>query len=82
MSSARLALLPLAERRGVPRLDPGRAPVIVAGALIVLEVLRRYGLDELEFSVRDLLDGVALAAAAPPRFASSGITCGRKRFGV
>lgn len=61
----RLASMPLAERRQVERMDPDRAPVIVAGALIVLEVLRRYQLERLEFSVRDLLDGVALAAADP-----------------
>jgi exopolyphosphatase / guanosine-5'-triphosphate,3'-diphosphate pyrophosphatase len=60
----RLASMPLAERRRLPRMDPARAPVILGGALIVLEVLRRYGLDKLAFSVRDLLDGVALAAAA------------------
>jgi exopolyphosphatase/guanosine-5'-triphosphate,3'-diphosphate pyrophosphatase len=60
----RLAALPLAERRLVPRLDPERAPVIVAGAVIVREVLRRYGLDRLEFSERDLLDGIALEVAA------------------
>ena len=60
---ARLAGLPLAERRAVPRLDPDRAPTIVAGALIVAEVLRRYRVPELVFSVRDLLDGIALAAA-------------------
>jgi exopolyphosphatase/guanosine-5'-triphosphate,3'-diphosphate pyrophosphatase len=60
----RLALLPLAARRRVPRLDPERAPTIVAGALIVLEVLRRYGLREIRFSVRDLLDGIALEAAS------------------
>jgi len=59
----RLAALPLAERRRIPRLDPERAPVIVAGALIVLEVLRRYRLPSLAFSERDLLDGIALAAA-------------------
>ena len=40
--------------------------MIVGGALIVREVLRRYGLDEIEFSVRDLLDGAALAAADLP----------------
>ena len=54
----RLAALPLAERRLVPRLDPDRAPVIVAGALIVREVLRRYELPRVDFSERDLLDGV------------------------
>jgi exopolyphosphatase/guanosine-5'-triphosphate,3'-diphosphate pyrophosphatase len=60
---ARLASLPLDERRRVPGLDPARAPVIVGGVLIVDEVLRRYGLDRLEFSVRDLLDGAALGLA-------------------
>jgi exopolyphosphatase/guanosine-5'-triphosphate,3'-diphosphate pyrophosphatase len=60
----RLAALPLAERRRVPKMDPDRAPVIVAGAVIVREVLRRYGLDRLEFSERDLLDGIALEAAS------------------
>ena len=48
----------------MPGLDPARAPVIVAGALIVAEVLRRYRLPELAFSVRDLLDGVALEAGS------------------
>jgi exopolyphosphatase/guanosine-5'-triphosphate,3'-diphosphate pyrophosphatase len=61
-----LARLPLDERRRVPRLDPLRAPVIVAGALIVQTVLERYRLDELRFSVRDLLDGAALEAAVLP----------------
>ena len=61
----RLASLPLAERRQVPRLDPDRAPTIVAGTLIVVEVLRRYALPELVFSMRDLLDGIALEAADP-----------------
>jgi exopolyphosphatase/guanosine-5'-triphosphate,3'-diphosphate pyrophosphatase len=61
-----LAALPLERRRRLPRLDPSRAPVIVAGALIVRDVLRHYGLDGIEFSVRDLLDGAALEAAALP----------------
>ena len=61
-----LASLPLAERRELPGLEPERAPVIVAGALIVHEVLDRYGLDELEASERDLLHGAALEAAALP----------------
>jgi len=60
----RLAALPLAERRRVPRLDPARAAVIVAGTLVVAEVLRRYRLPGIAFSVRDLLDGAALEAAS------------------
>ncbi len=62
----RLAALSIDERRKLPALDPDRAPVIVAGAAIVREVLRRYELDALEASERDLLHGVALAAAELP----------------
>ena len=62
----RLAALPLEERRRVPGLEPERAPVIVAGAVIVREVLARYGLAELEASEHDILHGAALAAAELP----------------
>ena len=62
----RLASLPLAQRRGLPGLELERAPVIVAGAVIVREVLDRYGLDGLEASERDILHGAALEAAALP----------------
>jgi exopolyphosphatase / guanosine-5'-triphosphate,3'-diphosphate pyrophosphatase len=62
----RLASLPLAQRRELPGLDPERAPVIVGGAVIVREVLERYGLDGLEASERDLLHGAALEAAELP----------------
>ena len=61
-----LASLPLEARRRLEGLDPERAPVIVAGALVVDEVLEHYGLAELRFSVRDLLDGAALEAASLP----------------
>ena len=62
----RLAGLPLEERRRVPALDPDRAPVIVAGTVILREVLDHYGLDTLEVSERDILDGIALEAAQLP----------------
>ena len=62
----RLASLPLAERRELPGLDPDRAPVIVAGAVIVAEAMKRYNLFELEVSERDLLHGAALEAAQLP----------------
>ena len=63
---ARLAALPLAERREVPALDPERAPVIVAGAVILVETLAYFGLESIEVSERDILDGIALAAAELP----------------
>jgi len=62
----RLAALPLAERREVPALEPERAPVIVAGAVILTETLAHFGLDAIEVSERDILDGIALAAAELP----------------
>jgi exopolyphosphatase/guanosine-5'-triphosphate,3'-diphosphate pyrophosphatase len=62
----RLASLPLEERRRLPGLEPERAPVIVAGAAILREIMRRYGLSSIEASEHDLLHGVALAAAELP----------------
>ena len=62
----RLAALPLEERRRVPALEPERAPVIVAGAAILVAILGRYGLDAIRASEHDLLDGAALAAAELP----------------
>ena len=63
----RLASLPVAARARIPGLEPARAPVIVGGAVIVAEVLRRYRLESLAFSVRDLLDGVALELGGSSR---------------
>ncbi len=62
----RLAAVPLEERRQVPALDPDRAPVIVAGAAILVAILDAYGLEAIRVSERDLLDGAALAAAELP----------------
>jgi exopolyphosphatase/guanosine-5'-triphosphate,3'-diphosphate pyrophosphatase len=60
----RLSGMTVAERAAVPGMDPARAPVIVGGAIVVREVIHRYGLAKLDWSERDLLDGVALTAAA------------------
>jgi exopolyphosphatase/guanosine-5'-triphosphate,3'-diphosphate pyrophosphatase len=62
----RLAALPLTERREVPALEPERAPVIVAGAVIAREVLAGYGLEGYRVSEHDILDGIAFAAAELP----------------
>ncbi len=60
---ARLAAMPLAERRTVVGLHPDRAPTIVAGVAILLEALRAFGLDRAEVSERDILWGAAIARA-------------------
>jgi exopolyphosphatase / guanosine-5'-triphosphate,3'-diphosphate pyrophosphatase len=62
----RLAAIPLAERRQVPGLEPERAPVIVAGAMILRETMRYFAFEEIEVSERDILDGAALEAALLP----------------
>ena len=61
-----LAALPLEDRKRVPALEPERAPVIVAGAVILRELLEWTGLNEIEASERDLLHGAALEAAGLP----------------
>jgi exopolyphosphatase / guanosine-5'-triphosphate,3'-diphosphate pyrophosphatase len=63
---ARLAALPEAELAETPGIHPSRAPVIVAGVVVVAEVLRHFGLAELEVSERDIMHGGALAAAELP----------------
>jgi exopolyphosphatase / guanosine-5'-triphosphate,3'-diphosphate pyrophosphatase len=62
----RLSALTPEERRRVPGLEPERGPVIVAGAVILREVLSRYGLDEVETSEHDILHGAALEASELP----------------
>jgi exopolyphosphatase/guanosine-5'-triphosphate,3'-diphosphate pyrophosphatase len=63
---ARLASVPVAERRQMRPLDPDRAPVILGGTVIAREALAFFELDVLEISERDILDGAALAAAELP----------------
>jgi exopolyphosphatase/guanosine-5'-triphosphate,3'-diphosphate pyrophosphatase len=53
-------------RRRTWLLEPDRADVIVHGALILREVLRRTGAATLSVSERDLLNGAALVAAELP----------------
>jgi exopolyphosphatase/guanosine-5'-triphosphate,3'-diphosphate pyrophosphatase len=60
---ARLASVPLAERREIRGLHPDRAPTIVAGAVILIEVLEVFGLDTFEVSENDILRGAALSLA-------------------
>jgi exopolyphosphatase/guanosine-5'-triphosphate,3'-diphosphate pyrophosphatase len=60
----RLRGLSLADRERL--MEPGRAPVIVAGAAILAAIVERYGLYGIRASERDILHGAALAAAELP----------------
>ncbi len=65
---AELASLPLRQRREVPGLHPDRAPTIVAGAIILLETMRLFDLEQVEVSEHDILRGAALGlSGAGPR---------------
>ena len=59
-----LARMTVEERKRIPSLDPGRAGVIVAGAMILETVLALAGLDELIVSEHDILYGMVLELAA------------------
>jgi exopolyphosphatase/guanosine-5'-triphosphate,3'-diphosphate pyrophosphatase len=56
----RLASMTLEERRHVAGLDPARAPTIVAGVVILTEVMDLFGLDRIEVSEHDILRGAAI----------------------
>jgi exopolyphosphatase / guanosine-5'-triphosphate,3'-diphosphate pyrophosphatase len=57
---ARLSSMTLDERRQVTGLDPKRAPTIVAGVIILTEVMSLFGLDRVEVSEHDILRGAVL----------------------
>jgi len=62
----RLATMPIRERAKVTGLHPDRAPVIVAGGIILREILDVLGLEALTVSEQDLLHGIALEAVKLP----------------
>jgi exopolyphosphatase/guanosine-5'-triphosphate,3'-diphosphate pyrophosphatase len=55
-----LAAMTVGQRAALPVMAKGREDVIVAGALILVEILRRWGFEECIVSERDILDGLAL----------------------
>lgn len=58
-----LATVPLEQRQRIVGLDPGRAPVITAGLLIMQVVLDLAGVDSFTVSETDILHGIILDAA-------------------
>jgi len=53
-----------AERAAIPVMPPGRGDVIVAGALVLLRAMERFGFDRALVSETDILDGLAMETAA------------------
>lgn len=62
---ALLATLSLEDRQGVAGLHPDRAATIVAGATILIESMRAFGLDRVRVSEADILHGVAFDLTRP-----------------
>jgi exopolyphosphatase/guanosine-5'-triphosphate,3'-diphosphate pyrophosphatase len=60
---SQLASVPLAERVEIPGLHPDRAPTIVAGVVILVEVMRAFDLEEIGVSEHDILYGTAISAS-------------------
>jgi len=60
---SQLSAMPLAQRLDVTGLHPDRAPTIVAGVVILIQVMRAFGLSEIEVSEHDILYGTALESA-------------------
>jgi exopolyphosphatase/guanosine-5'-triphosphate,3'-diphosphate pyrophosphatase len=58
--SAELSRMTVAERAALPVMAPGRADVIMAGSIILLEILRRWRFDRLLVSEQDIMDGLAI----------------------
>lgn len=56
-----LISLPLEERRRLPGLQPERADIIPAGALIVLEIMQLLGRSRIVVSETDILDGIIVS---------------------
>jgi len=61
-SLSELSAMTHAERADVPGLKPDRAPFIVAGTVILIQVMRAFGVEQVEVSETDLMHGLALDA--------------------
>jgi exopolyphosphatase/guanosine-5'-triphosphate,3'-diphosphate pyrophosphatase len=55
-----LAAMTNEERAAIPVMPKGRGDVIVAGATILVQAMRRFGFEEALVSETDILDGLAL----------------------
>jgi len=62
--TARLLAQPQAERARLGVMHPGRVDVIGGGALVLDEIMTRFGFAEVLASEHDILDGIAWSLAA------------------
>jgi len=67
---ARLSAMSVESRRGVAGLHPGRAPVIVAGVMVLDCIMELSGLDSTMVSEHDILYGILLDAYATKKTVS------------
>ena len=61
-----LARMTTPERAALPVMAKGRADVIVAGGVILVTVMRRFGFDRALVSETDILDGLVIEMLAGP----------------
>lgn len=59
----RLSSMSIADTAEIPSLDPKRAPVILAGAILAEAALAAVEVDQITVSEKDLLDGMAIEVA-------------------
>ncbi|MGA9160840.1 MAG: DUF501 domain-containing protein [Actinomycetota bacterium] len=62
---SRLARMTTSERGALPVMAAGRADVIVAGAVVLVRAMERFGFDDAVVSETDILDGLVLEMLAP-----------------
>ena len=60
-----LAGQPAAVRGARPGIEPGRAPVIVGGTLVLATLMAHFGFDDCLVSESDILDGLVWALLSP-----------------
>jgi exopolyphosphatase/guanosine-5'-triphosphate,3'-diphosphate pyrophosphatase len=71
---ASLAQMPLAQRRLIAGLEPGREDIILGGAVIVSEILSCFGVDRFVVTDAGLLEGILLDFIEK----ESGLRCGEQ----
>jgi exopolyphosphatase / guanosine-5'-triphosphate,3'-diphosphate pyrophosphatase len=64
--AGKLAAMTVAERAALPVMAEGREDVIAAGALLLDELVRRFGIRRVIASETDILDGILLGLAERP----------------